>query len=314
MSSWTISAIFANVSSAWDRNFSSNKKIQNIEPSVLLREIDEILRKATTLLENHKNIFSRSQYEIFKAQNSAFQWGLTDEERQYGEVMDPKLQQHRTPAQVLAEKEACGGRVADLLENVKTYRSTLLEASRHARLETTAAFPDLEPTRTEPQPVAQAQLEAPEATQVAPPALNPPIPLQATTSLTSRPPSPSRPPSISISPTNVGLIGRLKMQLASSFQNRAQSAGQTLLEGPGFAVIVAHIPVDLANNVYRRQVSIQLGDQQLELCDPQLRELQAGKVDVDDETLAAVFTLIARRVLEPEMFQKTIEELRREID
>ncbi|KAG8733112.1 hypothetical protein FRC10_000417, partial [Ceratobasidium sp. 414] len=129
MSSWTISAIFTNVSSAWERSFSSYRNVQTIEASVLLREIDEILRSTNTLLENHKNVLSPTQYENFKAQHTAFQWVLTDEERQDGDAKDPKLQQRRTPAQHLAEKEASENRATDLLENVKTYRSTLL-ASR----------------------------------------------------------------------------------------------------------------------------------------------------------------------------------------
>ncbi|KAG8719278.1 hypothetical protein FRC08_003228 [Ceratobasidium sp. 394] len=313
MSSWTFSAIYANLSSAWERNFNFYQNVETVEASDMLREIDEILRKTDTVRENHQTCLPPSQYENFKAQHSTLHWVLTDAERQYGELKDPKLQRHRTPAQLLAEQEACEDHIANLLENVKTYRSTLLEASRHARLETSPAFPGIEPTQTELQSVAQAQPEAPSATQAVPPALTVPT-LPQVTSFTSRPPSPPRAPSISILPTNVGLMGKLKTQLVSSFQNRAQPAGQTLLEASGFAVILAHIPVDPANNVYRRQISVKLDDQQVELCDPQLHVLEAGKVDVDDKTLAAVFMLVAQRMLEPETFQKTIEELRGEID
>ncbi|KAG9098986.1 hypothetical protein FRC06_005776 [Ceratobasidium sp. 370] len=202
MPSWTISAIFTNVSSAWERSFSSYRNVQTIEASVLLNEIDQILRKTDTLLENHKTFFSPTEYENFKAQHTAFQWVLTDQERQYGDVKDPKLQHHRTPTQQLAEKEACESRAIDLLENVKTYRSTLLEASRHARLETSPAFPDLEPIQTEPQTVAQAEQEALSAPQITPPVVNLPVLPPAVSNFTSRPPSP-RGPRISVLPTSM---------------------------------------------------------------------------------------------------------------
>ncbi|KAG9123483.1 hypothetical protein FRC07_014880 [Ceratobasidium sp. 392] len=230
---WTVSAITANVSTAWERGFSSYWAGRGKDASTLLKEIDDILRNTDTLLEHHKALLDPGEYADFRAQHRTYYLKWSDEQQRHENTSDETLQRSRTPSEIMVAKENSQARANDLLRVVKTYRSTLIEASHNATLGSSPAFPDEEPTSVDPPP-AQSPMPIPPQAAVVPP---------------SRSSSPPRVPKISILPTN-----------------------------------------------------------------PEPYVLEAGKVDIDEPTLTAVCILVAKRMFDPDMFQKTIEELKGEID
>ncbi|KAG9123215.1 hypothetical protein FRC07_000088 [Ceratobasidium sp. 392] len=299
MSPWTISTVTANVSAAWERGFSWTGRGK--DAGTLLKEIDGILRNTDTLLEHHKPLFALDEYSSFKARHRTYYLKWSDELQQHDNINEEAVQRTRTPSEISADRETSQARANDLLKVVKIYRSTLIEASHKAIAGPAPAFPDEEPTSEDPPVVADSPTPVPTQSQ---PAVAPP----------SRSSSPPRVPKVSVLPTNVGLMGMLRTRIISSSQPAAQLTRQAMIEGQGFAIAIAHILVDPERNLYRRMVSVKAGDRQVEIPDPDLHVLEADKVDIDEPTLTAICILVAKRMLDPDMFQKTIEELQGEID
>ncbi|KAG9124821.1 hypothetical protein FRC07_010121 [Ceratobasidium sp. 392] len=306
MSAWTVSAIFANVSSVWGGDSHSYEALKSADVSVLLKEVDDILRHTSKLLKSHKNILPEDEYEGFKAQHRTYRWMFTDQYRSFDEVS------------TATDKAASQDHANKLLETVKNYRSTLLEASRQATFGSTPAFPDEEPS-TDSQSLSNSQETRAEPPIIAPVPVVPTPPRISTPSQIPsrspfRPPSPPRISKISILPTNAGLLGKLRTANAFLAQTTAPAPEPEFIEGQGFAIAVVHIPQDLAQNLYERMVYVKIGDRQLHIPDPNLHVLEPHEVAVDDKALAAAFILVGEFMLNPEKFQKTIDELRMEID
>ncbi|KAG9096215.1 hypothetical protein FS749_008880 [Ceratobasidium sp. UAMH 11750] len=314
MSAWNVSAIFTNVSVAWEQTFNAFRTIQSIDTVVLLQEVDEILRSTSDLLENHRTLLPPGEYESFKAQHRTYQWMWNDEKREYGNVKKQALQQHRVSKELATEQEACQNRANNLLESLRTYRSKLLDASKNAAVGPIPAFPDEEPAPATSQPAEHVQTPPSPPNMPTPSQLNIPISSERTVIPFPGTSSPPKLPRISALPTNVGLMGQLRLRSATDSQTGARTTGQTLFEDQGFAIAVAHIAVDPENHTYERIISVKVGDRQVMIPDPELHVLEDSQVDVDDKTLAAVCVLVAKRMLDPEMFQKTVEELHGEID
>ncbi|KAG8736952.1 hypothetical protein FRC10_008689 [Ceratobasidium sp. 414] len=278
MSVWNISAVFTNVTTAWERGFSSPGTVRRKDTSVLLHEINELLQDTSKLLEHHGRLFPPGEYETFKAQHRSYHWRLSDEKKR-SEDSDETL--HQSTSQFQAEKETNRVRAAKLLETVKTYRTTLLvsnlalgssssrgalisivqEASRNVADGPHVAFPDEDPVPTD-QPPAHTQM-------------TPPGPTERTS------------PRPTVIPTrHPSSLGVSKITVLPTSQ--------------GFAIAIAHIPVDPEKDLYERLISVKIGDHQIQI--------------PDEKKLAGVFMLVGKSLLESDDLQKTVEELRREID
>ncbi|KAG9104230.1 hypothetical protein FRC07_009833, partial [Ceratobasidium sp. 392] len=133
MSPWTVSAIFANVSSIWGRSSDSCDNLESGDVSVLLKEIDDILRHTSKLLKSHKALLPEEEYSEFLAQHRTYRWKFNDEQR--------NIEESSTPTESAESQD----RTARLLNTLKIYRSTLLEASRQATVGSAPTFPDEEP-------------------------------------------------------------------------------------------------------------------------------------------------------------------------
>ncbi|KAG9094029.1 hypothetical protein FRC06_011263 [Ceratobasidium sp. 370] len=308
MSVWNISAVFTNVTTAWERGFSSSRTIRRKDTVVLLKEIDELLRDSSDLLENHRRLFPPGEYESFKAQHRTYHWKLSDEKKRSEDINETPL---LDPSKLQADKEANRTRAAQLLETVKTYRTNLLGASRNVAAGPRIAFPDEEPLPTDQAPIARTQTIPPIPTEKAPP--------QPAMIPTPRPSTPVRVSTITVLPTtglppDVGLMGMLRTRSPIQSQTAVGTTGQTLIEGQGFAIAIAHIAVEPDKNLYKRLISVKIGDRQMQIPDTELHVLESHELDVDEKKLAGVFMLVGRSLLELDDFQKTVEELQREID
>ncbi|KAG8716782.1 hypothetical protein FRC08_008807 [Ceratobasidium sp. 394] len=287
MSTWNISAVFTNVTTAWERGFSSSRAIRHKDTSVLLKEIDELLRDSRDVLENHKRLFPSGEYESFKAQHRTYHWKLFDEKK----LNEGSVETLNDGSKLQTDKEANRIRAAKLLETVRTYRTTLLEASRNVALGPPVAFPDEEPIPTDQPPTAHPRVLLPTPTE------RPPS--RSIVITTPRPSSPLRVSKITVLPTNAGLMGMLRTRSPTKSQTTTpETTGQTLVEGQGFAIAIAHIAADPEKNLYERLISVKIGDRQIQIPDTELYVLQPNELDVDEKKLADVFMLIGKSLLE----------------
>ncbi|KAG9093954.1 hypothetical protein FS749_013428 [Ceratobasidium sp. UAMH 11750] len=315
MPPWAISAIFTDISTAWERSFRSYETVQKADASVVLHDINEILRGASDLVEGHRAVFTPEEYSSFKAQHRTYQWMWFDEHRQYLKVKNDDANRLRDPSQLEADKEACKTRATNLLETVNTYRDNLLDASRRAAAMPPPAFPDEEPNLVDPHTLADTQANPPATQAIDPPAQVAPtlpdvptLPQTTAGSSISRLASPARTSRVYVLPTNVGLMGRLMQQ--NAFDSRIgartaeRSADRAFVEGQGFGFAVAHIAHDPGSGVgairrststskiYRRMISVKLGNEQIEIPDPALYDLEPHEVVPDKKALAAALPVI----------------------
>ncbi|KAG8721095.1 hypothetical protein FRC09_008497 [Ceratobasidium sp. 395] len=302
MAPWIVSAIFTNVSSIWERNSRSYEDIKAADAGVLLKEIDNVLGHTSKLLQAHRDLLSDREFAGFKAQHRTYLLVFTDE------------QQKLDKASNATEKAESQDRAARLLNTVKAYRGTVFEASQKATQTPAPAFPDEERIPTDLTAPLDTQVTT-SADQAAPPALDIPTHLQIPTHVSPfRPSSPPRIPRISILPTNLGLMGKLGTAHTSLAQTNTSTPEPDFVEGQGFAIAVVHIPRDATRKLYERLVYVKMGERQFQIPDPTLHVLEPDQVTVDDKTLAAAFMLVGEFLLDPEKFQKSIEELEMEID
>ncbi|KAG9096219.1 hypothetical protein FS749_008884 [Ceratobasidium sp. UAMH 11750] len=298
---WVVTALFSNVSTALKRSVDSHQDLESLDVSLLLKEIDKLLGSTSKLLKTHQTVLPDEEYESFQAQHRTYRWMFSDEERNLEKINNA------------TDRDAFQDRATQLLDDIKTYRDSLLEASRHAAVITAPAFPDEAPAPADTRPTLDAQ-PTPPIERTTPTVNIPTRPeVQVLRASPFRPPSPPRTSRIAILPSSVGLMGKLRT--ANTFLSpRVQAPEPGFIERQGFAIAVAHILRDPTQNLYERLVSVKMGDQQLEIPDPKLHVLEPHQVTVDDKALAAAFILVGEFMLSPEKFQKTVEQLQREID
>ncbi|KAG8791259.1 hypothetical protein FRC12_009740 [Ceratobasidium sp. 428] len=254
MSPWTVSAIFANVSFIWGHNPRPSDDLKGVDVNGLLKEIDDILRHTNKLLKSHKYLLPDDQYADFIAQHRTFRWEFTDQQRRLDDSSDP------------AAREESQDHATRLLDTLKIYRTSLLEASRQATFGSAPAFPDEEPEPADCQTFAGEQATPAPGQPIASPALDTPVRPRTPARLPSfRPPSPPRISKISIQPTNVGLLGKLRTANAFLAPTSAPAPEPDFIEGQGFAIAVVHVPRDSAENLYQRLVYVKMGDRQLQI-------------------------------------------------
>ncbi|KAG8740317.1 hypothetical protein FRC10_004499 [Ceratobasidium sp. 414] len=296
MPPWAVSAIFTNISTAWERSFRSYETVQKADASVLLQDVNEILRGAKDVLEGHKAVLTPEEYSTLQAQHRTYQWMWFDEHRHYLNIKDDTAKRRRAPSKLEADKEACETRATNLLETVKTYSNTILEASRKASANPRPAFPDEEHYPMDSHTLAGTQANPPTTqaidlpAQAAPtPSGVPTLPQTAASSSISRLASPPRISGVHILPTtteilpDVGLMGRLMKHDVFGSQIGAQTAERStervFVEGQGFGFAVAHVaqdpgsgadatqPSTATSAIYQRMISVKLGDEQMEIRD-----------------------------------------------
>ncbi|KAG8724771.1 hypothetical protein FRC09_014407 [Ceratobasidium sp. 395] len=211
-----------------------------------------------------------------------------------------------------ADRAAAQDHAVKLLDTVKNYRSTVLEASRQATIASAPAFPDEEPELAASQVLSDTN-DIPAPKPIPPRAPDLPTPLRTSARASPfRPPSPPRISKISVLPTR--LLGKLRTANAFLSQSSAPAPEPDFIEGQNFAIAVVHIPRDLSRNLYERLIYVKMGDQQLQIPDLELHVLEPHEVVVNDATLADAFILVGEFMRNPEKFQKTIADLEMEID
>jgi hypothetical protein len=71
MPDWiTVSGVITNVATVFDLGYryAPYEAIQGKDAGVLLKEVDEILRSTSVVLDNHKDLLTPDEYERLKAQ------------------------------------------------------------------------------------------------------------------------------------------------------------------------------------------------------------------------------------------------------
>ncbi|KAG8785309.1 hypothetical protein FRC12_017747 [Ceratobasidium sp. 428] len=283
MSSWGFSSIWTKASAAWERSFTSYQPVQTKSAAAFLREIDEILKDAKSLVKNHRDFLSPVEYAVFTSEHRTYHWSCSNEKRLRGGAdddgttkQDKTTEQDETteqddtlPKQAFNEL-ASQARIADLLKRVKTFHTKVVRASHKATIGKRPDFPDDEPARKE----AQNTMDS--ATH---------------NSRTPRSCSPSqRPPSSSAS-AGFPIPG----PSGSSSSSNPTQGTPTL--GEDSMVTVCHIPLgDIGREpskpgrkFYMRIVYVKTGDDLFEFADEKPHELEPDQVDVDDRSLAALY-------------------------
>ncbi|KAG9105414.1 hypothetical protein FRC07_009298 [Ceratobasidium sp. 392] len=276
MPPWIVSAIVSGVASTWERQFSAGRSLKHANVANLLKDIDKALRQTNKLLNTHRSILPASQYSIFKAEHRSFRLEFTDK-------------QHSSETTGLTDRTSS----VKLLEDVRTFRKTVIVASRQAVKASIPNFPDDEPIQEDPQTLSDAQ-ETPLT--------------EETTPIANIPTSHPGPSEASIPPSEVGPTENSSPASTSPRETSNQAPGAEFVECHGIAIAVAHTLRDPARNLYERMIYVRMDSGQYEIPDPEFHVLEPDQVVVDDRTLAEAFVLVGEFMRNPERFQRSDEE------
>ncbi|KAG8791255.1 hypothetical protein FRC12_009736 [Ceratobasidium sp. 428] len=88
MPAWVFSSIWTKASVAWERSFTSFKPVQFSDAAVFLREIDEILKDAKSVVKNHKHCLPPVDYATFVSEHRTYHLDCNNEKRLRGKSDD----------------------------------------------------------------------------------------------------------------------------------------------------------------------------------------------------------------------------------
>ncbi|KAG9093951.1 hypothetical protein FS749_013425 [Ceratobasidium sp. UAMH 11750] len=283
MSSWTISGFVTNVSNAWERTFSSYKTVPARDASALLQEVDYLLHLSDKTLEKYRHALSTNAYEGFLSQSATYYLKLNKEIERHEKVVDAKYLPNHSASQLAADEAVSRTRAMNLLEVVRIYRSTLVEASHNAAYGSRPAFPDEESTPTDSRSFAEAQANAdlsfPDASS------REGYPAASEKQATSSTPG-----------------SRTVADYAPSDHTDDESAMLAVVH-----VLQTSVEASKPNRkVYKRIIFLRVGDRRLKFVDPKLHELEDDQVTVDNRKLAALYkpTMECADGLDFSMFDK----------
>ncbi|KAF8595938.1 hypothetical protein BDV93DRAFT_563843 [Ceratobasidium sp. AG-I] len=131
--------------------YSTYRLVEGKSAKEMLDRVDEILKDAQQVLENHKQLLPEGQYPSLKVKHRRLHLNLMEEKKDYRATEDKIIRNSRILSKVYGKRETHHDRVAGLLVQAEIYHTNVLSASRHAQdtMDDEGQdedFPDLKPS------------------------------------------------------------------------------------------------------------------------------------------------------------------------